>query len=113
VDWNTQIMIKDQTSARNTITLEKFAKRVAIAICKFLDVSMSQSFFTMIADIEGGQEAQRVHGSDPNWQVGNGGITKEQVILIGVVHVSQGSWQPILQLNHYILSRSLHLPGLI
>jgi hypothetical protein len=42
-------MIKDQTSARDTITLEKFAKRVASAVCKFLDVSMSQSFFIMVA----------------------------------------------------------------
>ncbi|KAI0255572.1 hypothetical protein BJV78DRAFT_1279317 [Lactifluus subvellereus] len=93
-DWNTQITIKDQTPAHNTIPLEKFAKRVASAVCKFLD------------------GAQRVHGNDPNWRVGNGGITKEHVILIGVVHVSQGSWQPILQLNCYVLSRSLHLPGL-
>ena len=59
-----------------------------------------------------GQEAQRIHGDDPNWRVGTSGITKEDVILIGVVHVSQGSWQPILQLNRFVLSRSIHLPWL-
>ena len=32
-------MTKDQTSAHNTITVEKFAKRVAAAVCRFLDVS--------------------------------------------------------------------------
>jgi hypothetical protein len=37
-------MTKDQTSANNTITLEKFVKRVACAVCKFLDVRISQSF---------------------------------------------------------------------
>jgi hypothetical protein len=41
IDWSTQIMLKDQTSAYNRITLEKFAKRVASAVCKFLDVSIS------------------------------------------------------------------------
>jgi len=32
-------MTKDQTPAHNTITVEKFAKRVAAAVCRFLDVS--------------------------------------------------------------------------
>jgi hypothetical protein len=44
-------------------------------------------------------------GQFPNWRVGSGGITKEQVILIGVIHVSQGSWQPILQIDHYVMPR--------
>jgi len=58
------------------------------------------------------QEAERLEGQDPNWRVGAGGITKGQVILIGVVHVSQGSWQPILQLNRYVVPRCQHIPGL-
>ena len=36
---------------------------------------------------------------------------KDQVILIGVVHVSQGSWQPILQLNRFVVPRRQHIPG--
>jgi len=60
----------------------------------------------------GVQEAERLEGQDPNWRVGAGGVTKEQVILIGVVHVSQGSWQPILQLNRYVVPRCQHIPGL-
>ncbi|KAI0299036.1 hypothetical protein B0F90DRAFT_1631775 [Multifurca ochricompacta] len=40
-EWFTQIMTKDQTSAHNTITLEKFAKRVASAVGRFLDVSLT------------------------------------------------------------------------
>jgi len=58
------------------------------------------------------QEVERLEGQDPNWRIGAGGITKEQVILIGVVHVSQGSWQPILQLNRYVVPRCQHFPGL-
>jgi len=96
-DWRSQVMTKDQTSAHNTITVEKFAKRVAATVCRFLDQLV---------------EAERLEGQDPNWRIGAGGITKEQVILIGVVHVSQGSWQPILQLNHYVVPRCQHIPGL-
>ncbi|KAH9044858.1 hypothetical protein EDB84DRAFT_1558939 [Lactarius hengduanensis] len=84
-EWNSQIMTKDQTPAHNTITTEKFAKRVASAVCRFID------------------EHSRVHGGDPRWRIGPGGITRDHVILIGVVHVSQGSWQPILQLNRYVI----------
>jgi hypothetical protein len=60
----------------------------------------------------GFQEAGALEARDPNWRVGVGGITKDQVILVGVVHVSQGSWQPILQLNRYVVPRRQHIPGL-
>ncbi|KAI0255576.1 hypothetical protein BJV78DRAFT_1369259 [Lactifluus subvellereus] len=78
-DWSKQIMTRDQTSAHSTITLEKLAKRVANAVCHFLDV-------------------------------GANGIKKNHVILIGLVHVSQGSWQPILQLDRYNITRSPYVP---
>jgi len=46
----------------------------------------------------------------PDWQVGGvGGITSNDIILIGFIHVTQGSWQPILQLNRYIISGSPHM----
>ncbi|KAI9432653.1 hypothetical protein H4582DRAFT_2083042 [Lactarius indigo] len=84
-EWSSQIMTRDQTPAHNTISVEKFAKRVASAVCRFMD------------------EQSRVHGSDQRWRIGPGGITRDHVILIGIVHVSQGSWQPILQLNGYVI----------
>ncbi|KAH9003671.1 hypothetical protein EDB86DRAFT_2265584 [Lactarius hatsudake] len=84
-EWSSQIMTRDQTPAHNTITTEKFAKRVASAVCRFMD------------------EQARVQGGDPRWRIGPSGITKDHVILIGIVHVSQGSWQPILQLNGYVI----------
>ncbi|KAH9955294.1 hypothetical protein BC827DRAFT_1141722 [Russula dissimulans] len=93
-EWTTQIMIKDQTSEHNTISLGKFAKRVGSAVSRFMN------------------EAQEIQGQDANWRVGVGEITKDQVILIGAVHASQGSWQPILQLNRYVMPRYQHLPGL-
>jgi hypothetical protein len=35
-------MTRDQTATHSTITLEKLAKRVARAVCKFLEVSASE-----------------------------------------------------------------------
>ncbi|KAH8995949.1 hypothetical protein EDB92DRAFT_1967189 [Lactarius akahatsu] len=89
-EWSSQkIMTRDQTPAHNTITVEKFAKHVASAVCRFMD------------------EQLRVYGGEALWRIWPGGITKDHVILIGVVHVSQGSWQPILQLNRHIIPPSL------
>jgi hypothetical protein len=112
-------MTKDQTPAHNTITVEKFAKRVAAAVYRFLDVSplclgiyCSHGSFDHANVPIAVQEVERLDGQDANWRVGAGGITKGQVILIGVVHISQGSWQPILQLNRYVVPRCQHIPGL-
>ena len=43
-----------------------------------------------------------MQGREARWRIGPGGITRDDVIIIGVVHVSQGSWQPILQLRRYV-----------
>ncbi|KAI9438953.1 hypothetical protein H4582DRAFT_2075566 [Lactarius indigo] len=82
---SSQIMVRDPTPAHNTITVEKFAKRIASAVCKFID----------------GQSQSR--GDEASWRIGPGDITRDQVILLGVVHVSLGSWQPILQLDRHVI----------
>ena len=43
-DWYRQIMTKDQTPAHTTISLDKLARRVANAVCQFLDVSLPYLF---------------------------------------------------------------------
>ncbi|KAI9432259.1 hypothetical protein H4582DRAFT_2083754 [Lactarius indigo] len=90
--WSSQIMVRDPTPAHNTITVEKFAKRIASTVCRFLDVP------------------SRIHGDEASWRIGPGGITKDQVILLGVVHVSFGSWQPILQLDHHVIEDTTTFP---
>jgi hypothetical protein len=35
--------------------------------------------------------------------VGHGNITPDQVMLIGIVQVSEGSWMPILQLTRVVM----------
>lgn len=37
------------------------------------------------------------------WGIGPRGITQADVVIIGVVHVSAGSWMPILQLTRYVI----------
>jgi hypothetical protein len=60
------------------------------------------------------QEAAQMNGHNPAWRVGRStGIRKEEVNLIGLVQVSQGSWQPILQLNRFIISGNVYLPSMI
>ena len=42
--------------------------------------------------------------TDRRWQIGlHGGITQDQVKVIGAVHVSAGSWMPILQIDGYVI----------
>lgn len=49
------------------------------------------------------QAMDRPHtNNDPRWFIGAGGITTDEVILIGAVQVSQGSWMPILQLSRFV-----------
>ena len=41
---------------------------------------------------------------DPNWRIGVGmhDISQRHVKIIGAVHVSAGSWMPIIQLTEYV-----------
>jgi hypothetical protein len=37
------------------------------------------------------------------WRIGEGGIQRGDIMVIGAIHVSAGNWMPILQLSRYIL----------
>jgi hypothetical protein len=39
---------------------------------------------------------------DPNWRIGMNYITQGHVKIIGAVHVSAGTWMPIIQLTEYV-----------
>jgi len=84
-EWDDQIMTQ-KTPAKETISVEKFAKYVAGKVVKFMK---EQAAKTSAYDPK----------SDQRWRIGDDHITPRNVILIGVVQVSQGSWMPILQLN--------------
>jgi hypothetical protein len=40
---------------------------------------------------------------NPKWHMGQAGIRPSDIVIIGAVHVSAGSWMPILQLTRFIL----------
>jgi len=90
-EWSTQIMLRDQTPARSTIPIEALAARVARAVCRFLQDCAGQQCMS------------------PTWFIGRGGITANDIILVGLIQVTQGSWQPILQLNRYVFSQSSNI----
>ncbi|KAH9172482.1 hypothetical protein EDB89DRAFT_2242924 [Lactarius sanguifluus] len=86
--WKRQVATRDETHARNPITLRRFMRHVGTSVDKFLRECMAQ-----------GQMA-----TDPRWQIGgHGGITQAEVKVIGAIHVSAGSWMPIIQLTRYVI----------
>ncbi|KAF8257741.1 hypothetical protein EI94DRAFT_1757067 [Lactarius quietus] len=79
-----QIATRDETHDRNPITIGRFMKHVGTSVEKFFRVCSSQWYVS----------------TDPRWQIGTqGGITQAHVKVVGVIHVSAGSWMPILQLT--------------
>ncbi|KAH9165183.1 hypothetical protein EDB89DRAFT_1911588 [Lactarius sanguifluus] len=86
--WKRQVATRDETHARNPITLGRFMKHIGTSVDKFLRECMA-------------------HGSvatESRWQIGgHGGITQAEVKLIGAIHVSAGSWMPIIQLTRYVI----------
>jgi len=81
-EWKRQFQTRDETPNRNPITIEKFVRHIGRSIDKFMSGAVSE-----------------MHQGDPWWRIGPNGITRNDIILVGVVHVSSGSWMPIIQLN--------------
>ncbi|KAH9987915.1 hypothetical protein BJV74DRAFT_773696, partial [Russula compacta] len=77
-EFKRQIQIRDETREHNPITIAKFAHQLGRSVDVFLK-----------------RRAQ--------WRIGQGGIERGDIMIIGAVHVSAGSWVPILQLTRFIL----------
>ncbi|KAI9454395.1 hypothetical protein BJY52DRAFT_1122811, partial [Lactarius psammicola] len=73
-NYKRQVQIRDDTSAHNPITISRFVHHIGRSVDAFL-----------------------------KWQIGPGGIQRSDIIVIGAIHVSAGSWMPILQLGRYIV----------
>ncbi|KAI0285858.1 hypothetical protein BGY98DRAFT_1092690 [Russula aff. rugulosa BPL654] len=83
-EFKRQIQIRDETPSRNPITVAKFAHHVGRSVEAFLrNPKPSQ---TQTAEFD-------------RWAIGQGGINLFNIRIIGAIHVSAGSWMPILQLN--------------
>lgn len=83
-NWSRQIPTKDFRSPPCPITRSKLAKNIARTVERFI------------------KEKARVQmdpEEDPRWKVGLGHITIDDLSLVGLQHVSKGSWQCHLRLN--------------
>ncbi|KAI0041045.1 hypothetical protein FA95DRAFT_1683444 [Auriscalpium vulgare] len=87
-DWKRQFQTRDETPDRNPITLEKFVRHVGRSVDAFLQQC----------------EGDPMQRANPAYMIGGPtGIRREEITIIGVVHVSAGSWQPIIKLSRIIL----------
>lgn len=83
-NWSRQIPTKDFRSPPCPITRSKLAKNIARTVERFIKEKSRASMDT---------------DEDPNWKVGPGHITIDDLVLVGLQHVSKGSWQCHLRLN--------------
>ncbi|RDX48257.1 hypothetical protein OH76DRAFT_1352884 [Lentinus brumalis] len=81
--WSRQIPTRDFRSPPHPITRAKLAKNVAKTIHRFIQEMESQS-----------QE----DAGEAKWRVGSRGIKLEDLMLVGLQHVSMGSWQAHVRL---------------
>ncbi|KAF8269740.1 hypothetical protein EI94DRAFT_1573312, partial [Lactarius quietus] len=87
-EFKRQIPIRDESRARNPITMAKFVAQVGRTLNTFLQV----------CELDSGRNDDR----SKIWRIGPCGIQHSDIVVIGAVHVSAGSWMPILQLNRYV-----------
>ncbi|KAG2053708.1 hypothetical protein BDR06DRAFT_969883 [Suillus hirtellus] len=89
--WSYQLPTRDCRKIPGPITKAKLAKKLATCIRKFIE---KMAIHRMEAD------------SDPMWRISPRHIKFEDLILISLIHVSQGSWQPKLQLRRQMRGAS-------
>ncbi len=81
-------------------------KHIGTSVDKFFRVRSSRLRYRRRQNDASRQECMSNDyvATDPRWQIGmHGGITQEEVKVIGAIHVSAGSWMPIIQLTRYVV----------
>lgn len=89
--WNCQLPTRDYRKTPGPITKAKLAKNLATCIRRFIQKMATHCM-----------EAQ----SDPMWRISPRHITFEDLTLVSLNHVSQGSWQPQLRLRRQMRGAS-------
>lgn len=82
--WSKAFPTKTWKKPRTLLTRALLAKKVAELIKKFYNERCNA----------------RVDGSNGEWRIGPDGIHLDDLVLVSLRHVSQGSWQPILCLKN-------------
>ncbi|KAI0298551.1 hypothetical protein BC826DRAFT_997978 [Russula brevipes] len=91
IEYKRQISVRDETPQHNNITISRFAHHIGQSVDAFLRTCRPSPGY------------QDPHHGDWRMRIGVGGIVREDIVVIGAIHVSAASWMPILQLNRYIL----------
>ena len=97
----TPIPTRDFRSPPQPITRAKLAKNVAKTVLRFIQVwqpvwlAFSRDLAKSLQEMEGIPLEQ---GAEAEWRVGGRGLKLEDLILVGLEHVSMGSWQPHFRL---------------
>ncbi|KAG2122112.1 hypothetical protein DEU56DRAFT_78395 [Suillus clintonianus] len=91
LSWNCQLPTRDYRKTPGPITKARLAKNLATCIRKFVRKMATHHM-----------EA----GADPMWRISPRRIKFEDLILVSLDHVSQGSWQPQLRLRRQVRGAS-------
>lgn len=89
--WTCQLPIRDYRKTPGPITRAKLAKNLANCIRRFIQKTHRNN---MEAD------------PNPMWRISADGIKFEDLILVSLNHVSQGSWQPQLRLRRQMQGKA-------
>jgi hypothetical protein len=88
-EFKCQIPIRDETRERNPITVANIAHHIGLSVDAFLKTCQP--------------DPECLDPRRSRWRIGQGGIEGSDIMIIGVIQVSAGSWMPIMQLSRYIL----------
>ncbi|KAH9057846.1 hypothetical protein EDB87DRAFT_974719 [Lactarius vividus] len=87
-EFKRQIPIREPTGTHDSISIAGFVRHIGRTVEAFL------------------QDCELDPGSVDNqrglWRIGPSGIQNNDIVIIGAIQVSTGSWMPILQLGRYI-----------
>ncbi|KAF8269724.1 hypothetical protein EI94DRAFT_1724552 [Lactarius quietus] len=87
-EFKRQVSTRELAGMHNPISMARFARHIGRTVDAF--------FQYREIDPECLDERREL------WRIGSGGIQRSDMVIIGAVQVSAGSWMSILQLNHYI-----------
>lgn len=89
-EFRRQIQIRDETVAQNPITFAMFAHHIGRSVDAFIRSATPLLDSSRDASVE-------------CWRFEPRGVDPAKIRVIGAIHVSAGSWMPILQLNDRIV----------
>ncbi|KAF9650499.1 hypothetical protein BDM02DRAFT_1381798 [Thelephora ganbajun] len=83
MSWSRQVRILDSRSVRQSISREKLAYEVAKTVSAFAQPQNRKR-----------SSAEGALCRDRTWDIGEGGLGLDDLVLVRVENVSKGSWQP-------------------